>query len=117
VAKSAGSFKPGAEWTGNKNGRPPAGESPTALLRAALAEEHAPGVSRLRFLVQSAVASLVRRAERGELTPGDLAWLTTRLDGAPPPSPEAQIRQNELDQARAVASALAALRANGANGR
>jgi hypothetical protein len=94
----------------NPNGRPPPGQSPTALLRAVLEEEHAPGVTKLAFLVRRAVDALVKDADAGVLRPADLAWLTSRLDGSPPlglPVEEARERQARLDGLRERAASRA----------
>jgi hypothetical protein len=99
----------------NPNGRPPAGQSPTAILRRALEQEYRPGITRLQFLVEQAVDHLITQAERGDVTPADLAWITDRLDGRAPPAPpseEALERERRREQRANSAAGLAALKAH-----
>ena len=96
----------GGTWTKGRSGNPLGGalykQSPTVVLRAALAHPHQDGGTTLDFLITKAVARLVRDAEAGELTLEGLAVLFSRLDGAPPPNTallearEAQVVMHEV---------------------
>jgi hypothetical protein len=121
VARSNGTWKPGQ--SGNPAGRPPGTQSPTALLRRALAEPYAGGgdLTKLEFLIAKVVEGLVRDAERGELPLSALLPVFARLDGSPPlglPVDEArerlqrqEARQDRREQRANGAAALAGIRA------
>jgi hypothetical protein len=111
--------------SGNPRGRPPAGESPTTLLRQALAVPYQAGsdLTKLQFLITKAVEGLVRDAERGELPLSALLPVFARLDGSPPlglPIEEARERLVKLDALRETSTrgadrsrSMAALKALG----
>ena len=67
-------FKPGANWTGNRLGRP-AGESFASALRVALESEHQHDSTWRRALVVKAV----RMAAAGDLEA--MKWIADRTDG------------------------------------
>lgn len=75
--------------SGNPRGAVPHTQSPTALLRLALAREYAPGVTALEHLMVKAVMAILRQVESGDLT--NLQWLVSRLDGAAAAAPEASM--------------------------
>ena len=124
MARSSTTWQKGT--SGNPNGTASPHESPTALLRRALAQPYEGGdgqQTRLALLIEAAVQRLVRDALAGDLRLADLNLVLQRLDGSPVlglPVEDLREMHADLEQARLRAAqsaessrGLARLRASG----